>query len=72
MADAAVEADEMYQNAGEKGVPQLDPEDPPRRRANKVRGHGTWDDDRPPILGIVGRDTGEIRLDIKKQRPQRS
>jgi len=67
-----VEADEMYQNAGEKGVPQLDPEDPPRRRANKVRGHGTWDDDRPPILGIVGRDTGEIRLDIKKQRPQRS
>jgi hypothetical protein len=72
LADAAVEADEMYQNAGEKGVPQLDPEDPPRRRANKVRGHGTWDDDRPPILGIVGRDTGEIRLDIKKQRPQRS
>jgi hypothetical protein len=72
LADAAVEADEMYQNAGEKGVPQLDPEDPPRRRANKVRGHGTWDDDRPPILGIVGRDTGEFRLDIKKQRPQRS
>jgi hypothetical protein len=30
----------MYQNAGEKGIPHLDPGDPPRRRANKRRGHG--------------------------------
>jgi hypothetical protein len=27
--DAAVEADEMYQNAGEKGISHPDPDDPP-------------------------------------------
>jgi hypothetical protein len=27
----------MYQNAGEKGVLHRDPEDPPRRRANKKK-----------------------------------
>ncbi len=49
---------------GKKGVPHKDPEDPPRKRANKVRGHGTWDKDRPPILGVVGRETGQIRLRV--------
>ena len=58
------EAYEMYQNAGEKGIKHEDPDDPPRRRANKVRGHGTWDNDRPPIAGMVGRDSGEIRLAV--------
>ena len=58
------EADEMYQNAGEKGVKHADPEDPPRRRANKVKGHGTWDNDRPPVAGVVGRESGEIRLEV--------
>ena len=38
--DAEVEADEMYRNAGEKGILHPDPEDPPRRRAHKRRGHG--------------------------------
>jgi len=27
--------------------------------------HGTWDTDRPPILGIVGRDSGQIQLSLK-------
>jgi transposase-like protein len=54
----------MYQNAGEKGLKHADPDDPPRRRANKVRGHGTWDNDRPPIVGVVGRESGEIRLAV--------
>ena len=36
--DAVVEADEMYQNAGEKGIPHDDPEDPPRRRAYLISG----------------------------------
>lgn len=58
------EADEMYQNAGEKGVKHADPEDPPRRRANKVKGHGTWDNDRPPVAGVVGRESGEVRLAV--------
>jgi transposase len=56
----------MYQNAGEKGLLHPDPEDPARRRANKTRGHGTWETDRPPILGIIGRESGQIRLIPKK------
>ena len=54
----------MYQNAGEKGRKHDDPQDPPRRRANKVRGHSTWDNDRPPIAGLVGRESGEIHLQV--------
>lgn len=54
----------MYVNAGEKGRPHPDPCDPPRRRANKRRGHGTWDTDRPPVGGVVGRTSGQIRLRV--------
>jgi hypothetical protein len=60
--DEVVEADEMYQNTGEKGIVHSDPEDPPRRRANKAQGHGTWETDRPPVLGIVGRGGGQVQL----------
>lgn len=54
----------MYQNAGEKGILHDDPDDPPRRRANKVRGHGTFEKDRPPIAGVVGRESGQIELEV--------
>lgn len=54
----------MYQNAGEKGTLHADPDDPPRRRANKKRGHGTYANDRPPVAGIVGRESGQIRLKV--------
>jgi transposase len=49
---------------GKKGVPHPDPADPPRRRANKARGHGTWDNDRPPVCGVVGRECGQVRLTV--------
>jgi transposase len=35
--------------------------DPPRRRANKRKGRGTYANDRPPIISIISRDTGEQR-----------
>ena len=41
--------------------------DPPRRRANKARGHGTWDNDRPPVLGVVGRQSGQLHLHVARQ-----
>ena len=47
---------------GKKGEPHLDPTDPPRRRANKQRGHGTYENDRPPIVGTLGRESGKVRL----------
>jgi transposase-like protein len=49
---------------GKKGIPHRDPDDPPRRRANKARGHGTFDNDRPPVFGTVGRDSGQVRLRV--------
>lgn len=47
-------------NHGGHGLPLFST----RKRANKVRGHGTWEKDRPPILGIVGRESGQIRLRV--------
>jgi transposase len=49
---------------GKKGIPHHDPADPPRRRANGRRGHGTFANDRPPVAGVVGRESGEVRLDV--------
>jgi len=49
---------------GKKGYLHPDPDDPPRQRANKIRGHGTWDNDRPPVWGIVGRESGQIHLEV--------
>ena len=72
LPDAVTEADERYQRAGEKGrtptllrtIPYTTPDDPPRRRANKVKGHGTGNTDRPPIAGVVGRESGQVRLRV--------
>lgn len=61
------EADELYQNAGEKGKKHSDPDDPPRRRANQFKGHGTWEHDRPPVAGVVGRVSGQLRLMVCHQ-----
>jgi hypothetical protein len=58
MDDQVLEADEAYQNAGKKGVPHTNPDDPPRQRGNKARGHGNWDNDRPPVCGVAGRESG--------------
>lgn len=49
---------------GKKGEPHLDPRDPPRRRANKRRGRGTYANDRPPIVGTVGRESGQVRIRV--------
>jgi transposase len=49
---------------GKKGDEHFDPFDPPRCRANKQRGHGTYANDRPPVLGVIGRETGMIRLGV--------
>ena len=42
LPDSVTESDEVFQNAGEKGIPHTDEDDPPRCRANKKKGwaHG--------------------------------
>jgi len=47
---------------GKKSTPHYDPSDPPRRRANQRQGHGTDANDRPPIISVISRETGEQRL----------
>ena len=49
---------------GKKSDPHLNPSDPPRRRANKRKVRGTYANDRPPILGTVGRESGQVRLRV--------
>ena len=72
LEDLVTETDEMFQNAGEKGQKHINPLDPPRKRANKKRGHGTYENDRPPVVGTVGRETGKIRIEVKKDTKKAS
>ena len=72
LPDQETESDEMFQNAGEKGVKHNDPNDPPRRRANNDRGLGTMENDRPPIHGVVGRESGQIRLTVCDNTQQKT
>lgn len=51
---------------GKKGTPHPDPKDPPRRRANKARGHGDYEGDRPAVFGAVCRRTGKAHLRVVK------
>ena len=67
LPDSETETDKMFQNAGEKGDPHRDASDPPRRRGNKRRGHGTYANDRPPIVGTKGRESGQLRLRLVLQ-----
>ena len=57
---------------GKKGDYHGDPHDPPRSRANKQRGHGTYDNDRPPIVGTVGRESGQVRLRLVHHADQKT
>lgn len=57
---------------GKKGTPHIDPLDPPRRRANKRRGHGTYENDRPPIFQIIGRTSSELRLFVCERTDQQT
>ncbi len=51
---------------GKKGRLHPDPADPPRRRANKRRGHGTYKTDRPPIFSVVARQRGQVRYFVRE------
>lgn len=68
LRDPTQEREEVYVNAGEKGGMQANPARPPRRRANKRRRHGTWANARPPIHGIGGRASGQIRVRVLRHR----
>ena len=45
-------------------MPHREPADPPRRRANKRRGHGTFANDRPPVAATIGRGSGRACLHV--------
>jgi len=58
-----VEMDEMYIPAGQKGARCLSRW--PRRRGLKLRGRGTWERDKPPIMGLLERG-GKAILTVAK------
>ena len=64
LPDEETEMDEMFQNAGEKGTKHDPITDPPRKRGNQRPGKGTMANDRPPVVGTVGRSSGQIRLKV--------
>ena len=68
LPDSHSETDEMFQSSGKKGELHPDPDDPPRKRANKQRGHGTYDNDRPPIVG-TGKRAGALTCN-SQHRPK--
>ena len=53
-----------FRTRGKKSENHQDPLDLPRRRANNQRGRGTYANDRPPIVGTVGRESGQVRLRV--------
>ena len=61
---SALKPTNCFRMRGKKGEKHDDPSDPPRRRANKQRGHGTYSNDRPPVVGTVGRRSGQVRLRV--------
>ena len=65
--DPVLEADETYQNAGEKRRAASRPGGPAAAAGQRGPGHGTWDNDRPPVCGVVGREGGQIRLSVTER-----
>jgi transposase-like protein len=49
---------------GKKGVKHVAPTDPPRRRALKLKGHGTYANDLVPVVATLGRRTKSLRLQV--------
>ncbi len=37
-----------------------------------MRGHGTWDNDRPPVCGVVGRESGQVRLTVAEHSDRKT
>jgi len=56
-----IEFDEMYQSAGTKGLKKH-----PRTRGLKLRGRGTYNKDKPPIISIIERGTKNTILAVEK------
>src|SRR4051794_16566302 len=50
--------------SAKKGAVHSIASDPPRRRANKREGRGTMKNARASVVGVVGRETGQIRLAV--------
>ena len=62
----ANESQWSYPNAGEKGTPPDNEDDPPRERGNKQWGRGTMQNDRPPVFGVAGRESSQVRLQVSQ------
>jgi transposase-like protein len=57
---------------GKKGTPHPHLLDPPRTRANQKRGRGTYNNDRPPIISVICRESGEVRYWVREHADKAS
>lgn len=74
-----IEMDELYQSAGNKGngrrfekigddnkskgiIKNLGRE--PRKRGLKIRGRGSYEKDKPPVIGMTERESGTIHIEV--------
>ena len=66
LPDTETETDEMFQNAGEKGGTASRPKGSTASAwGNKHKGHGTYENNRLPIVGTLGRESGLVRLRVE-------
>ncbi len=73
-----VEMDEVYQTAGSKGNGRNTREGnkskgirknlgrKPRKRGLKIKGRGSYRKDKPPVIGMVERESGTIHLEVTR------
>jgi transposase len=57
---------------GKTSTPHRDPTAPPRRCAKKRNGHGTYAHERPPLISLLSRETGEQRVWVCEQAHTRT
>lgn len=71
-----IEIDEVYQTAGSKGNGRNNSKGnkskgirknlgrEPRKRGLKVKGRGSYEKDKPPVIGMIERESGTLHLEV--------
>ncbi len=66
LTDSDTETDEMFPQRGKKGENTAIPSVRRAGEAHKRKGHGTYENDRPSVVGTVGRESGQCRLRVRE------
>lgn len=64
LPDKEAEMDEVFQNAGAKGAKKRPNSRPTKTTRESTQRKGTMANERPPVVGTVGRSKGQIRMKV--------